>query len=204
MPADRPWGAEMDDNLVDQPGLDVPHAAQGLAAMSHRDAASLVADALFVNPAAGDFRVAAGSPALGLGFKNFPMDQFGVVSVRLKAIARTPEIPAIMGATNGKPVDEPVVHPEVVFGAIVRNIEGLGDRSAYGLPDESGVLVLDTPVGSIAQKCGIQPNDVIVAVDTQTVSKINDLIEIVTRSQGQTLHLTIIRQQQKIHVDVEE
>ena len=54
---------------------------------------SLVGDPLFVDPANGDFRVKDGSPALELGFKNFPMDQFGVVSPRLRAIARTPEIP---------------------------------------------------------------------------------------------------------------
>jgi len=31
---------------------------------------------MFVDPAHGDYRVKPGSPALALGFKNFPMDQF--------------------------------------------------------------------------------------------------------------------------------
>ncbi len=35
------------------------------------------ADPLFVDPADGDYRVSENSPALKLGFKNFPMDQFG-------------------------------------------------------------------------------------------------------------------------------
>jgi len=39
----------------------------------------------FINPAEGDFRVKEGSPALKLGFKNFAMDQFGVVNPRLKS-----------------------------------------------------------------------------------------------------------------------
>ena len=39
-----------------------------------------MADALFVDPAHGDYRVKDGSPALALGFVNFPMDQFGVKS----------------------------------------------------------------------------------------------------------------------------
>jgi len=56
---------------------------------------SLVADALFVNAAQGDFRLKAGSPALKLGFKNFPMDRFGAQSARRKAIARTPELPVL-------------------------------------------------------------------------------------------------------------
>ena len=200
MPSDKPWGAEMDDNLVYQPGLKEPHSAEGLAAMSHRDAASIVADARFVNPAAGDFRVAAGSPALALGFKNFPMDEFGVVSPRLKAIARTPEIPMVAGQNNdiGSPTSAQVAG--LAFGARVRNIAGLGDRSAFGLPDESGVLVLDTPAGSTAQKFGLMPNDVIVAAGGKAVRTITDLQGIVNGAKGKTLHLTIIRQQQKIDV----
>ena len=50
---------------------------------------------MFVDPANGDFRVKEGSPALKLGFVNFPMDQFGVQKPELKAIARTPEMPKL-------------------------------------------------------------------------------------------------------------
>jgi hypothetical protein len=35
-----------------------------------------VADPMFVNPATGDYGVKDGSPALTLGFKNFPMTGF--------------------------------------------------------------------------------------------------------------------------------
>jgi len=201
MPSDRPWGAEMDHNLVDQPGLNAPHPAQGLAAISHRDAASIVADARFVNPASGDFRVSSDSPALSMGFKNFPMDQFGVLSSRLKAIARTPQIPAIAGQTNDNKSQESATAPSVVFGARVRNIVGLGDRSVYGLPDESGVLVMDTPTGSAAKKFGLMPDDVIIAVGNQTVHTVMGLLKIVNGSQGKTLHLTVIRQQTKTGMD---
>ncbi len=41
------------------------------------DQHSVTADPQFVNPGRGDYTVKAGSPALALGFKNFPMDQFG-------------------------------------------------------------------------------------------------------------------------------
>ena len=169
--------------------------------MSHRDAASLVADARFINAAAGDFRVASDSPALAIGFKNFPMDQFGVLSSRLKAISRTPQIPAIAGQTNNKN-QEVATPPSVVLGARVRNIVGLGDRSVYGLPDESGVLVMDTPVGSAANNSGLMPDDVIVAANNQDVRTIADLLKIAKRSQGKTLHLTIIRQQRKTDLDI--
>jgi hypothetical protein len=44
------------------------------------DAHSLVADPAFTNPTAGDYTVKTGSPALALGFTNFPMTGFGVTS----------------------------------------------------------------------------------------------------------------------------
>jgi len=43
------------------------------------DVYSVFAKPLFVNPAKGDYRVQPNSPALELGFKNFPMDNFGVL-----------------------------------------------------------------------------------------------------------------------------
>ena len=89
MPA-SPWGQVMDYNLVHHPGTDTPQPAAKLAQQSQRDAHSIVADAQFVDPASGDFRVRDDSPAVSLGFVNFPMDQFGVQKPQLKRIARTP------------------------------------------------------------------------------------------------------------------
>jgi hypothetical protein len=51
-----------------------------------------VGDPLFLNPTAGDFRVQPNSPALKLGFENFPMDQFGVTLPELKKLAEAPKI----------------------------------------------------------------------------------------------------------------
>jgi hypothetical protein len=70
-----------------------PGPATRLAQQSRRDEHSLVADALFVDPERGNFQVKDGSPALKLGFVNFPMDQFGVQKPQLRAIARTPALP---------------------------------------------------------------------------------------------------------------
>ena len=135
MPA-TPWGKEMDNNLVHREGMTEPQPATKLAEQSKRDAHSIVADALFVDPANGDFRVKDGSPALKLGFVNFPMDQFGVQKPELKAIARTPEMPNI--GNSGRPArkEPPARRASYVLQAQIRDISGLGDRSAYGLPDE--------------------------------------------------------------------
>jgi Right handed beta helix region len=90
----KPWGKQVDYNLLYAPGQTEPQPAVKLQELSGRDEHSIVADAMFVDPASGNYQVKEGSPALKLGFTNFPMDQFGVVSPRLKAIARTPTLPA--------------------------------------------------------------------------------------------------------------
>jgi hypothetical protein len=51
------------------------------------DAHSVTADPMFTNTSkvwpnyVGDYSVKSGSPALGLGFRNFPMDSFGVMPI---------------------------------------------------------------------------------------------------------------------------
>jgi hypothetical protein len=49
---------------------------------------SVLAEPMFIDPAAGDFRVKPDSPALKLGFKNFPMDQFGHEMTRIEVFGR--------------------------------------------------------------------------------------------------------------------
>ena len=82
------WGKMIDNNLFATSDADrTKFADHGC------DAHSLVGDPLFVDPANGDYQVKDGSPALKLGFENFPMDQFGVQKPELKKIAPTPELP---------------------------------------------------------------------------------------------------------------
>src|SRR6266568_481779 len=91
MPA-PPWGEELDFNLMHREAATNAPATR-LQKQSGRDEHSIVADAQFVGPAHGDYRVKEGSPALSLGFVNFPMDRFGVQKPALKALARTPVLP---------------------------------------------------------------------------------------------------------------
>ena len=88
------WGKQVDFNL-----FTTTEADRTAFANKGCDANSLVGDPLFVDAAQGDFRVKDGSPALKLGFVNFPMDQFGVRTPRLEGHGATPEIPP---AENGR------------------------------------------------------------------------------------------------------
>ena len=53
------------------------------------DIESLIADPMFIDPAGGDFTVKPESPALKLGFENFPMNRFGTSKPEFQAIAAT-------------------------------------------------------------------------------------------------------------------
>ncbi len=203
MPA-TPWGKEMDYNLVHREGATEFQPATKLAGQSKRDEHSIVADAMFVDAAKGDFRVKEGSPALKLGFVNFPMDQFGVRKPELKAMARTPEIAKLRAPTKSSPRGESVTQASYFLQAQVRNVSGLGDRSAYGLPDESGVFLVTLPVGSPAARAGLQKDDVIRAGNGQTVRRIENLVSLRDQAAGNKLSLSIIRQQQPMTVEVSD
>ncbi|MCF7973513.1 MAG: PDZ domain-containing protein [Phycisphaerae bacterium] len=197
-----PWGRMMDDNLVHLSGVTEAQPASSMARQSKRDQHSIMADALFVDSANGDFRVREGSPALALGFQNFPMDQFGVRTPALKQLARTPEIPALI--TPGREDETRAAAPRARYfcQARVRNIAGLGDRSAYGLASASGVLVLTVRDKSDAARSGLKPDDVIVACQDTPVRTIDDLLKIQSQRAGQALTVQVQRKQARLFLNV--
>lgn len=160
-----PWGEALDFNLVHSAASTTGAPAVRLQEQSGRDQHSLVADARFVDPSRGDYRVRDGSPALGLGFENFPMDRFGVRSPSLRAIARTPRLPG-GGQAPAAPAAREAA-PMTWLGAKLRNIRDHGEMSAFGLPGVTGVLVLEVPTESPLAKAGLRKNDVILSLAGQ-------------------------------------
>ena len=156
-------------------------------------------DPNFIAPETGDFRVAENSPALGLGFKNFPMDQFGVENERLRKLASSPEIPKLYVESFQKE-KRPIFD---FLGAKVRKIKGLGDRSAAGLQDENGILVVELPTGTLAEKQGVLINDVIIKLNDK---KTSDIAQLMDSYQGEMwkgrIDLTIIRNQEEIEISI--
>ena len=112
------------------------------------DENSVLGDPMYVDPANGDFRVKEGSPALNVGFKNFPMDQFGVKKPSLKAIARAPKIPSLKKDRTKPTRKQPPLAKEmrrVWQGAILKDLKG-EEFSAYGVSkEEGGVALVSVP-----------------------------------------------------------
>jgi len=195
-----PWGAKMDFNLVQNCGPATNAPATRLQQQSGRDENSIVADAQFVDPAHGDYRVKDGSPALFLGFVNFPMDQFGVQKAELKSSARVPqlpqpEMPAVASAGRA-------AAPVVWRHTRVRNITGEGEMSAFGLPGVTGVLVLEVSAGSALAKAGLKTNDVILSINGQPVADTATLLRQVSAGPATPLKIGAARDQKEIVIQL--
>lgn len=64
------------------------------------------------------------------------------------------------------------------LGGTLRNVAGLGDRSAYGLPDEHGVIIEHISPGSILEKSPLMKGDVIRKMNTREVRNCEELMSI--------------------------
>lgn len=199
----REWTQEIDFNLLQKPGQKIPDHAQALSQRSGHDAHSLVGDAEFVDASAGDYRVRPDSTALKLGFVNFNMQQFGVQSPRLKALARQPELPSVHTAASSTSAETRSRQVTEWAGAKVRNIVGLDEVSASGTPGEVGVILLDVPANSNAGRAGFLPGDVILAINDKPVKDIGDLLRFSRQATpGESGNVTIIRFQQESKIRV--
>jgi hypothetical protein len=117
--------------LVDQSGLEGNRILPGPASDVPRD--SVVADARFVDLMLETIGSQA-IPSARASASAVPNGRVRCRRPRLKAIARTPESPAIAGPTTANDNHAPMTISSMAIGARVRNIAGLADRSVYGLP----------------------------------------------------------------------
>lgn len=190
---DGEWGKELDHNLFASNQDD-----KAKFAVNNCDANSIVGDPLFVDAANGDYRVNEGSPAFDIGFENFSMNEFGVVSAKLKAIAKQPDYPPL--SVNKEGASGQIREWN---GAKVKNVETLGEQSANGLSAISGVLFLDVPQDSEAADLGFMTSDVIVAHQGQNIINFTQLKEILSKHQkGESIVFQIMRNQEKTQVEL--
>ena len=192
MPEDAHWGAQLDSNL-----FATSEADRLKFSLNGCDENSLVGDPLFLDPEEGDYRVQDQSPALRLGFENFPMDEFGVRSEKLRKIARQPGIPVLISELNSA--------PGLTYewlGARVKNIETPGEQSAAGLPSISGVILLEVPGNSACAEYGFQTSDVIIVCESQEVQNYARLKELTDNSRSaKSLNFVVFRNQKEQNIN---
>lgn len=185
------WGGKIDYNLFPDP------SALESARENGTDPHSAAGAPLFTDPGAGNYAVAKNSPALALGFRNFPMDEFGVKSPGLRKIALQAPIPALIGHDGRAGKSELISF----LGGKIKRVEGLGERSAFGLPDETGVIVVAAGSNSLLAASGIHEKDVIVRADKQPVKDVTALLDIYQSAnwKGQ-MELEVFRNQQPVSI----
>ena len=166
------------------------------------DENSVFGDPQFVDPARGDFRVQTGSPALAAGFKNFPMDRYGVKKPSLRKIARTPQLPAVRVAA-AKPASAPskakpartMSIQSVWLGAVLKALEGEA-FSAYGVgKDEGGVVLLKVPEHSEAARRGLLEGDLVQQINGKPVRTEEALLQACTSVGNAPITLKLVRNQ---------
>jgi hypothetical protein len=186
----KEWGTEVDHNLFTR---EEDRQAFVEAGCDHN---SLAGDPLFVDPATGDYRVREGSPALALGFKNFPMDQFGVQKPALKDSARTPELPLpVIEQTEAAAPSPASASAETWLGATVRAISGR-EFSAFGVrKDHGGIHLIVVPPESRAAQTGFEQNDLVQVVNGQRVRTVAELTA--SSKSGDGLQIQYVRGQKK-------
>ena len=186
----NPWGKDVDFNFLHQAKVAVSRAVE-LGKQSGRDKNSMMGDALFVNPLEGDYRAREGSPAFGIGFKNFAMDSFGVRPKNLKALAQKPRM------TNQVAIEASAAKIDWQ-GAQAEDLVNPSMISAVGLGERLGVLLSKVSTGSKAEAMGLRTLDVLQQVNGIAVRSVKELegVKLPTKS------LTIWRQQHSIHLNV--
>jgi hypothetical protein len=161
------------------------------------DRNSIAGDPLFVDPENGDFSVKEGSPAFAVGFKNFPMDQFGVKKPSLKAIARTPSFGPKPRKAAAPPKPKKAVAPQIQVweGATLHSLQG-NEFSAYGVSKEDGGVALrEVRPGSAMAQAGFKEGDLIQGLNGRKVTHTDDLFKILTAHPAASYEVAMVRNQ---------
>lgn len=186
------WGKELDYNFF-------PNEESMLKSQIYnRDVNSSFGDPLFKDPGHLDFSVADNSPALKIGFKNFPMDQFGVQKQSLKAIAKTPKISVLEDLSTK--TSSPIL---AWLRNNIKSVDSEQEQSAYGLNSSEGVIVLRVWKHSPAVKNnGIKKGDVILEASGQKVKTVKVFFQINAKNKSDELDLLIMRNQSEKEIRI--
>jgi hypothetical protein len=159
------WGAIIDYNIFTN------DKAMQDAQKLNIDKHSVVSPVEFEDAVKGNFRVKSSmDQVFRIGFLNFDMDNFGVISPNLKSLAKTPRITL------------PVVKVSIAVSNIIewqgwriKNMDTPGERSATGMDSERGVYVIAIVDNYSKLKDFLQANDVMLKFNGKTINNLDDL-----------------------------
>lgn len=188
------WGKELDYNFF------ATEEAMLKSQIYDRDMHSSFGNPQFKDPGNLDFTVLDNSPALAIGFKNFPMDSFGVQKQSLKEIAKRPEVPVIKSLSESKGNKSLTV---AWLRNMLKSVESEQEQSAYGLDTADGVIILSVWSKSPAvQNNGLKKGDVIIKASGKKVSTIKDFFKANTQNKSDELEVVIMRNQSKKEITI--
>ncbi|HKG07938.1 MAG TPA: PDZ domain-containing protein, partial [Pedobacter sp.] len=182
------WGKEIDSNFF----LDA--AALANAKSFGNDLGSISGNPLFADQAKGNYAVAVNSPVFNIGFRSISMRRFGVKKAALKKMASQPLIAPLVQEQNL--ADPSVLVP--FLGGQIKSVDGLGERSVYGLPDTNGAIVANAAEHSLLTQSGLQAKDVIRSADGKPVFKVQDLLNIYNAQFGRSVMTIEFMRNQKV------
>ena len=189
------WSGRLDRNLFHDPHRTPAIPAEPVARLSGQDAGSLIGDAMFADPASGDFSVGDDSPARALGFENFPMTGFGVRPPHLRALAARPTIDLPPVAYIDTTPSTGVKAPPRVHGATVETLSSQAQLTVYGVPDVGGAILMDIPGGSVLQAWGFRSEDVVLQVGTHPIRTADDVVQALEDVGGEATRVDLWRDQ---------
>jgi hypothetical protein len=145
-----------------------------------------------------NFALSNTSKAFEIGFENIPQNVFGVYSPRLKRKAEKPELSELLVSDSAN-TNQTYLWEKTE----IRLVNGLGDRSAYGLPDEKGCIILKMNNAVNIQDAGLKENDVIYSIYGEVIDSVETLVRLTNKYKWRkALLLECFRNQQKLKVSL--
>lgn len=184
------WGKQVDYNIfTDKIALETARSNQ-------TDENSIVFPIEFCDPENGDYRLKnTATEVFRMGFLNFDMHQFGVISPKLKQIARKPQMSLPVIQSDHSSSSDLVIWQ----GWRIKNMETLGERSATGMDSERGVYVVSIAAFDTPLRDFIQSNDVILKFGDYKVDNMDDLSNATSKTDLRKPTEIIIFRNQKEH-----
>lgn len=190
----KDWGSKVDSNFFSDT------AALIAAHKNGTDQHSVAGKLVFADDVSGNYTVTPGSDPFLSGFKNIPMNEFGVQKPELKKLAQQPKISPMISASLS---DLATKGDERFFlGGKIKSVIGQDERSAYGLPSAHGVIIISAGNDSLAAK-GLQSGDVITGINNIVINTVGELVyNITSLTCAKIKTFTIYRNQKILNITI--